>query len=119
MWFVSKKKYDAMVAERDKWDSIASEAIAQNGRLLEQVDKTIKEMKDIQELNHRMVKLNDELLVHCKGLEAKLHSVTRHIQLADGTIFAIEEALYRQRGDEVIQSYIDEYYEEVELLDTK
>lgn len=34
MWFVSKKKYDAMVAERDKWDGIASEAVAQNGRLL-------------------------------------------------------------------------------------
>ena len=119
MWFVSKKKYNEMVAERDKWDGIASEAIAQNGRLLTQIDKTIKEMKDIQELNHRIVKLNDELVAHCKELEAKLNSTTRHIQLADGTIFAIEEALYRQRGDEVIQSYIDEYYEEVELLDTK
>ena len=119
MWFVSKKKYDAMVAERDKWDSIASEAIAQNGRLLEQVDKTIKEMKDIQELNHRLVRLNDELLAHCKELEAKLHSVTRHIRLANGTIFAIEDALYRQKGDGVIQLHIDEYYEEVELLDTK
>ena len=47
MWFVSKKKYNEMVAERDKWDGIASEAIAQNGRLLTQIDKTIKEMKDI------------------------------------------------------------------------
>lgn len=27
MWFVSKKKYDAMVAERDKWDGVAAESI--------------------------------------------------------------------------------------------
>ena len=119
MWFVSKRKYDAMVAERDKWNSIASEAIAQNGRLLVQADKAIKEMKEIQELNHRMVKLNDELLVYCKELEAKLDFATRHIQLADDTIFAIEDALYRQKGDDVIQLHIDEYYEEVKLLDTK
>lgn len=77
MWFVSKKKYDAMVAERDKWDSIASEAIAQNSRLLAQADKTIKEMKSIQELNHNIVKLNDELIAHCKELEAKLSLVIK------------------------------------------
>lgn len=77
MWFVSKKKYDAMVAERDKWDSIASEAIAQNSRLLAQADKTIKEMKSIQELNHRIIKLNDELIAHCKELEAKLSLVIK------------------------------------------
>lgn len=117
MWFVSRKKYEELLEQKKDFERIATEAIAQNGRLLEQIDKTIKEMKDIQELNHRMVKLNDELLAHCKGLEAKLNSVTRHIQLADGTIFAIEEALYRQKGDDVIQLHIDEYYEEVNQLD--
>lgn len=72
MWFVSKKKYDAMVAERDKWDGIAAEAVAQNGRLLEQWDDTIEEMKGIQELNHQLVKHNDVLLAYAKELEAKL-----------------------------------------------
>lgn len=72
MWFVSKKKYDAMVAERDKWDGIASEAVAQNGRLLTQIDETIKEMKEIQELNHQLVKHNDVLLAYTKELESKL-----------------------------------------------
>lgn len=72
MWFVRKKKYDAMVAERDKWDGIASEAVAQNGRLLTQIDEAIKEMKEIQELNHQLVKHNDVLLAYTKELEAKL-----------------------------------------------
>ena len=69
MFFVSKKKYNEMVAERDKWDGIASEAVAQNGRLLVQIDEAIKEMKEIQELNHRLVRHNDELLTHCQELE--------------------------------------------------
>ena len=69
MWFVSKKKYDAMVAERDKWDNIASEAVAQNSRLLTQIDEAIKEMKEIQELNHQLVKSNEVLLAYTKQLE--------------------------------------------------
>ena len=72
MWFVSKKKYDAMVAERDKWDGIASDAVAQNGRLLTQIDEALKEMKEIQELNHQLIKHNDVLLAYTKELEAKL-----------------------------------------------
>jgi methionyl-tRNA formyltransferase len=69
MWFVSKKKYNEMVAERDKWDGIAARAIEHNGRLLAQVDKAIKEMEEIQELNHRLVSHNDELLTCVKELE--------------------------------------------------
>ena len=72
MWFVSKKKYEAMVADRDKWDSIASDAVAQNGRLLTQIDSAIKEMKSIQELNHQLFERNEELLAYTKELEAKL-----------------------------------------------
>lgn len=37
-------------------------------------------MKDIQELNHRMVKLNDELLVHCKELETELQGARQGSQ---------------------------------------
>lgn len=76
MWFVSKKKYDAMVAERDKWDGIASEAVAQNGRLLTQIDEAIKEMKEIQELNHQLVNCNDELLARVEELKNKLDFMT-------------------------------------------
>lgn len=69
MWFVSKKKYDAMVTERDKWDEIASKTVKQNGRLLTQIDEAIKEMKEIQELNHQLVEHNDVLVAYVKELE--------------------------------------------------
>lgn len=71
MW-ISKKKYNEIVAERDKWDDIASRAVKQNGRLLEQWDATIEEMKGVQELNHQLAKHNDVLLAYAKELEAKL-----------------------------------------------
>jgi hypothetical protein len=70
--FIRKKKYNELIAERDKWDSIASEAVAQNGRLLTQMDSAIKEMKSIQELNHQLFERNEELLAYTKELEAKL-----------------------------------------------
>lgn len=69
MFFVSKKKYKAMVAERDKWDGIAAEAIAQNERMLAQVDNTIEAMEGIQALNRQLVRHNDELLARVKELE--------------------------------------------------
>ena len=72
MWFVSKKKYDAMVAERDKWDGIAAEAVAQNGRLLDSWGTTIEEMKSIQELKLQLAERNEGLLARVKELEAEL-----------------------------------------------
>lgn len=118
MW-ISKKKYNELVEQRDNFNKIANDAVAQNGRLLDEWHNAIEEMKDIQRLSHSIVRRNDELTARCKELEAKLNSVTRHTKLADDTIFAIEDALYRQKGDDIIQLHIDEYYEEVELLDIK
>lgn len=77
MWFVSKKKYDAMTAERDKWNGIASEAVEQNRRLLTQLDAAIKEMKDIQEFNHRLVARNKDMLAQIKELKDKLGFVIK------------------------------------------
>ena len=119
MFFVSKKKYSALLEQKKDFERIAMNAVTQNGRLLEEGDTAIKEMKSIQELNHRIARHNDELLARCSELEAKLSRTTEHVKLADDTIFAIEDALYRQKGDGVIQLHIDEYYEEVKLLDTK
>ena len=72
MFFVSKKKYNEIVAERNKWDGITSEAVALNGRLLVQIDEAIKEMEDIQKLNLRLTERNEGLLARVKELEAKL-----------------------------------------------
>lgn len=80
MFFVSKKKYNAMVAERDKWDGIASEAVAQNGRLLDEWHATIKNMKNIQEFNHHLIEHNNELLARVKELEAELQATREYSQ---------------------------------------
>lgn len=68
-WFVSKKKYDALMAQKEDFERIAMNAVTQNGRLLEQWDITIKEMKEIQEFNHRLVEQNEELLARVEELE--------------------------------------------------
>ena len=119
MFFVSKKKYDSLLEQKKDFERIATNAVAQNGRLLEDWNAAIKEMESVHELNKHLVRLNDELLARVKELEAKLSRTTEHVKLADDTIFDIEDALYRQKGDDVIQLHIDEYYEEVKLLDTK
>lgn len=176
--FVSRKKYEALLEQKKDFERIAMNAVVQNGRLLDDWGDAIEKMKSIQELNHGLVRDNDELVARIKELEAGLQGarrcsqqwaedfeeldkaygqleidcdklreerdhyeercrylegevedkeelkgeldfVTRYVQLANDTIFAIEDALYRQKGDNAIQLHIDEYYEEVKLLDTK
>jgi hypothetical protein len=69
MWFVSKKKYNALLEQKKDFERIATNAISQNGRLLDGWDAAIKEMKEIQELNHKLAKHNDVLLAYTKELE--------------------------------------------------
>lgn len=72
MWFVSKKKYNKMVAERDKWDGIAAEAVQLNERVISNNERILQEMREIQILNFNIQQRNEELLVRVKELEAKL-----------------------------------------------
>lgn len=71
MW-ISKKKYNALLEQKKDFERIAANAVTQNGRLLEEWDTAIKEMKSIQELNHKLARHNDELLDSVKDLKAKL-----------------------------------------------
>ena len=69
MWFVSKKEYNAMVAERDKWKQIAEKAVD----LSEQIDADRNEwMKiaiDVQNDNRILVAHEEEMLAAFKQLE--------------------------------------------------
>ena len=76
MW-ISKKKYNELVEQRDGLKEIATNAVAQNERLLEEWRGAIEEMKDIQRLNNTLVKFNEELLARCKELEKNLALVTK------------------------------------------
>ena len=71
MW-ISKKKYNELVEQRDNFNKIATDAVAQNGRLLNEWHAAIEEMKDIQRLNLRLQEDNEGLLACCKELETKL-----------------------------------------------
>ena len=71
--FISKKKYMELIKQKDDFARIAHETVQQNGRLLDEWNKTIVEMKSIQTLNHQLIEHNDELLAHCRELETKLN----------------------------------------------
>ena len=79
MW-ISKKKYNELVAQKDDYDRIAFNAVEQNGRLLDELDAAIKEMESIQDLNHRLQRRNEELLTCIKELEAELQEVRQYNQ---------------------------------------
>ena len=80
MWFVSKKKYGALLKQKEEFERIAMNAVTQNGRLLTQMDEAIKEMKDIQELNHQLAKHNDVLLAYTQKLETELQEARQDNQ---------------------------------------
>ena len=79
MW-ISKKKYNELVAQKDDFERIATNAVAQNGRLLDEWHEAIEEMKDIQRLNHILVNRNDELFARVKELETELQGARQYSQ---------------------------------------
>ena len=71
MW-ISKKKYNALVAQKDNYERIASETIQLNGRVIDSNERILEEMKDVQELNHRLQQHNEVLVAYTEELKAKL-----------------------------------------------
>ena len=76
MW-ISKKKYNELVAQKDDFNRIATNMIMQNGRLLDDWHEAIEKMKEIQEFNRILVNRNEELVARCQELEEKLCSMRR------------------------------------------
>lgn len=75
--FVLRKKYNELLEQKKDYERIANNAIAQNGRLLDQWQETIEKIKDFQALNYIIVDRNEELTARVKELEAKLALVTK------------------------------------------
>lgn len=77
MWFVSKKKYDTMVAERETWKESAEKMTA----VAENFQRNGSKWQDIaiscQEDNKRLVAHEEEMLAKMKELEAKLNFVIK------------------------------------------
>ena len=68
MW-ISKKKYNELIEQRDNYERIASETIQLNGRVIDSNERILEEMKGVQELNHHLQQRNEELLARVKELE--------------------------------------------------
>ena len=68
MW-ISKKKYNELIAQKDNYERIARETIQLNGRVIDSNERILKEMKDVQELNHCLQRRNEELVTRCQELE--------------------------------------------------
>jgi hypothetical protein len=75
MFFVSKKKYDALLKQKEEFERIVTLACAQNDGLLDAWKVAIEEMKNIQKLNHQLSEHNDKLLARVQELEATLNFV--------------------------------------------
>ena len=94
MW-ISKKKYNELVAQKDDFERIAYEAVQQNGRLLEEMAKMNEFQKQMNETDKGLVELNDALFVEIEGLKEKLKLVIAqrdyYYKLLEGTSDAYEE----------------------------
>ena len=68
MW-ISKKKYNELIKQKDNYERIASETIRLNASVIDSNGRVLEEMKGMQELNHRLQQRNDELVARAKELE--------------------------------------------------
>lgn len=69
MFFVSKKKYNELLEQKKDFERIATNAVAQNSRLLDEWGAAIEEKKNLRELNLRLIERNEGLLTRVKELE--------------------------------------------------
>lgn len=80
MFFVSKKKYNAMVAERETWKELTEKMTA----VAENFQRTGSKWQDIaiscQEDNKRLVAHEEEMLTKMKELETELQGARQTIQ---------------------------------------
>lgn len=92
MWFVSKKRYNDLLKQKEDFERIAENAVTQNGRLLDDWDNAIKEMKSIHELNHQLVRRNDELIARIKELEAEKEGLELRVDILNTDYDALDYA---------------------------
>ena len=117
MW-VSKRKYNELVTQKDDFERIAGNAVAQNGRLLDQWHEAIEEMKGIQELNHLLVRRNDELLARVKELEAEKEGLELRVDILNTDYDALDfEHVRICRQMETLREERDHYEERCRYLE--
>lgn len=93
--FIRRKIYNELLEQRSDFERIAVKAVAQNGRLLDEWNRVLEEMKEIQKLNHRLEERNEELVARCKELEEKFNFMKKqrdyYYELLEDTSEVLEE----------------------------
>lgn len=99
-WFVSKKKYDAMVAERDKWDGIAAESIKLCQEFREHAARWEEVARSCQEDNKRLISLEEEMLAKMKQLEKQRDMWRERAEEESMRVEAYRDMLERMEVDD-------------------
>lgn len=88
--FISKKKYDELIAERDNFEKIAFDTIQLNGRVIDSNARILEETKEVQELNHSLQKHNEELLARVEELEAEKEGLELRVDILNTDYDALD-----------------------------
>lgn len=93
MW-ISKKKYNELIEQKDNYEKIASETIQLNGRVIDSNTRILEEMKGVQDLNHHLQRRNEELVRVIGDLQSALDTAHRQIEELDGQLTGTEIDLW-------------------------
>ena len=93
MW-ISKKKYNELMAQKDNYEKIASETIQLNGRVIDSNERILEEMKGVQDLNHHLQRRNEELVAVIGELQSALDTAHRQIEELDYQLTETEVDLW-------------------------
>ena len=93
MW-ISKKKYNELIEQKQNFERIASNAVAQNGRLLDHWKEVMEEMHDIQRFNHVLVDRNEELVAMVDEMRSALDTARRQVEELEHQLTETETDLW-------------------------
>ena len=116
--FIRRKTYNELIEQKNDFERIASKAVAQNGRLLDQWKETLAEMKDIQAFNHSLIDRNEELLTRIKELDAEKEGLELRVAILNTDYDALDYEHVRVcRETEALREERDHYEERCRYLE--
>lgn len=118
MWFVSKKKYNAMIAERNKWDSIAAESIRLCQEFREQAARWEEVARSCQVDNRHLITSNKEMLTRVRDLENEKDALELQVEILNTDYDALDyEHVALCRKAEELREELNRYKERCRYLE--
>lgn len=97
--FISKKKYQALLAERDRWEEVATETHATNSKLLSELSEMHAIAKTVNDHNGQLIKQN-KLLKEARDYAAGMAEYYKELLESKTDYEAEEEGKYLTREAE-------------------